>query len=94
MRKRFLPVLLLVLPFMYVSADAEQVRARDIGIAPGVLAPGKLNSITDVAGVRVGQVTLHKGKDIHTGVTAIIPAEGNLRQRKVPAAVYVGNGYG
>lgn len=94
MRKRILPALLLVLPLMHVSADAEQVRARDLGIAPGVLATGKLNSITDVAGVRVGQVTLHNGKDVHTGVTAIIPAEGNLRQRKVPAAVYVGNGYG
>lgn len=73
---------------------SEQVRARDIGVAPGVLAPGKSNAITDVDGVKVGHVTLHQDKSIHTGVTAIIPAPGNLRQSKVPAAVYVGNGYG
>ena len=86
---------LVILTSLFVtSASAEQVRARDIGLNPGVLNPGKLNSITDVTGVRVGQVTLHNGKAIHTGITAIIPAEGNLRQNKVPAAVHVGNGYG
>jgi D-aminopeptidase len=69
-------------------------RARDFGVKPGVLAPGALNAITDVAGVRVGHVTLTGGDNIRTGVTAILPAEGNLFQRKVPAAVYVGNGFG
>jgi D-aminopeptidase len=69
-------------------------RARDFGVKPGVLAPGELNAVTDVAGVRVGHITLIEGEDIRTGVTAIIPAEGNLFQRKVPAAVYVGNGFG
>lgn len=73
---------------------AEQVRARDLGIAPGVLPTGTLNSITDVTGVRVGHTTLHQGAEQHTGVTVIVPASGNLRQNKVPAAVYVGNGYG
>ncbi len=69
-------------------------RCRDFGVKPGVLAPGPLNAITDVAGVRVGHVTLVEGENIRTGVTAIVPAEGNLFQRKVPAAVYVGNGFG
>ncbi|MEM9495231.1 MAG: P1 family peptidase [Pseudomonadota bacterium] len=77
------------------SADDErQVRARDLGVAPGILAPGPLNAITDVDGVLVGQVSLIKKTDIRTGVTAILPHGGNLYQDKVPAAVYVGNGYG
>ncbi len=71
-----------------------QKRARDLGIAPGVLRPGPLNAITDVAGVAVGQVTLVEGEGVRTGVTAVIPAPGNLFQQKVPAAVYVGNGFG
>ncbi|MEM8682021.1 MAG: P1 family peptidase [Pseudomonadota bacterium] len=75
------------------SAD-DRPRARDFGIAPGVLQPGPLNAITDVAGVRVGQVTLQDGESVNTGVTVVIPALGNLYQRKVPAAVYVANGYG
>ena len=75
-------------------SHAEQLRARDLNIKPGVLPTGKLNAITDVAGVKVGHITLHQGKAQHTGVTVIIPAKGNLRQNKVPAAVFVGNGYG
>jgi len=77
-----------------VPAAAEQLRARDLSIQPGVLPTGSLNAITDVAGVKVGHVTLHQAKAQHTGVTAIIPVGGNLRQTKVPAAVFVGNGYG
>jgi D-aminopeptidase len=73
---------------------AAQKRAREWGIAPGVLNPGKLNAITDVAGVRVGHVTLSEGDSVRTGVTAIIPHGGNLFQQKVPAAVFVGNGFG
>jgi D-aminopeptidase len=71
-----------------------RVRARDIGVAPGVLRPGPLNAITDVAGVRVGHVTLVEGGDIRTGVTAIRPHGGNLFQDKVPAGFAVGNGFG
>ena len=71
-----------------------RVRAREIGIKPGVLAPGSLNAITDVPGVKVGQVTLRSGPDVRTGVTAILPHSGNVFQQKVPAAVYVGNGFG
>jgi len=72
----------------------DKPRARDLGISPGILTPGALNAITDVAGVRVGQVTLREGTRFNTGVTVIVPAAGNLRQDKVPAAIYVANGYG
>ncbi|MBO6764523.1 MAG: P1 family peptidase [Maricaulis sp.] len=73
----------------------DQVRAREIGIAPGVLAPGPLNAITDVEGVRVGQVTLTDPEaSIRTGVTAILPHGGDIYADKVPAALAVGNGYG
>ena len=69
-------------------------RAREWGIAPGILPPGKWNAITDVRGVKVGHVTLIEGDDIRTGVTAILPHDGNLYQEKVPAGVVVGNGFG
>jgi D-aminopeptidase len=77
-----------------VEATSQRPRARDIGIAPGVLSPGAGNSITDVEGVRVGQVTLIEGESIRTGVTVVLPHAGNLFQDKVPAAVYVGNAFG
>jgi D-aminopeptidase len=78
------------------AAEPPGVRpgARDIGIAPGVLRPGPLNAITDVAGLRVGHITLLEGEDIRTGVTAILPHGGNLYQDKVPAGFAVGNGFG
>ncbi len=60
----------------------------------GILPRGPLNAITDVPGVRVGHVTLRRGTDVRTGVTAILPHDGNLFQEKVPAAMYVGNGFG
>jgi D-aminopeptidase len=69
-------------------------RARDIGLAPGVLPTGPLNAITDVAGVRVGQVTIWEGDGVRTGVTAILPHEGNLFQEKVPGAMHLGNAFG
>ena len=69
-------------------------RARDIGVAPGVLRPGALNAITDINGVSVGHVTLIEGSGIRTGVTAILPHAGNLFQDKVPAGFAVGNGFG
>ncbi len=73
---------------------AQQKRARDLGIAIGVLPPGPLNAITDVEGVLVGHETLIEGDSIRTGVTAILPHGGNLFQEKVPAAAFVGNGFG
>jgi len=75
-------------------ADDAPVRARDVGLSPGVLTPGALNGITDVEGVRIGHVTLTGAPGVNTGVTAILPHGGNLYQDKVPAAVFVGNGYG
>ncbi|MFN7945498.1 MAG: P1 family peptidase [Blastocatellia bacterium] len=74
--------------------QSPRPRARDLGIEPGVLPTGKLNAITDVAGVRVGHATLIKGDNVRTGVTAILPHAGNLFQEKVAAAIYVGNGFG
>jgi len=76
------------------GAQTTRPRARDLGLSPGVYPPGHLNAITDVAGVRVGHVTLIEGDDVRTGVTAIVPAEGNLFQDKVPGAVFVGNAFG
>ena len=77
------------------DAVAQQRRsARDLGVSVGVLTPGPLNAITDVAGVRVGQVTLSKGDTINTGVTAILPHGGNVFREKVPAAIVAGNGFG
>lgn len=72
----------------------DKPRARDLGIAPGVLSPGVNNAITDVSGVRVGHVTLIEGNHIRTGVTAVLPHGGNVYQHKVPAGFAVANGYG
>ncbi len=75
-------------------AAPERPRARDLGIAPGAGAPGPLNAITDVAGVRVGHATVIAGDHVRTGVTAILPHPGNLFRDKVPAGVFVGNAFG
>lgn len=71
-----------------------QQRARDYEIEVGVLKPGLKNSITDIHGVAVGHRTLIQGDSIRTGVTAIIPHQDNIFQEKVPAAIYLGNGFG
>ena len=76
------------------GAGAPRPRARDLGVAPGVFAPGAKNAITDVAGVRVGQVTVDDGARVHTGITAILPHDGNAYLSRVPAAVFVGNAFG
>src|SRR6266498_2959426 len=75
------------------QSDARP-RARDAGVVIGILPPGPLNAITDVAGVRVGHTTVVRGETIRTGVTAVLPHGGNLFQQKVPGAVFVGNGFG
>ena len=80
--------------FAASAKDAPRVHARDLGVAPGIFAPGKYNAITDVTGVRVGQVTLVEGDTVRTGVTAILPHPGNVYRSRVPAAVHVGNGFG
>lgn len=68
--------------------------ARTYGIKIGVMNTGLYNNITDVPGVKVGHTTLIKGDSVRTGVTAILPFEGNIFQNKVPAAVFVANGFG
>ena len=83
-----------VLSFSLSIFAQNRGRARDFGIEPGILTPGKYNAITDVKGVKVGHKTLIKGDSVRTGVTVIIPHEGNIFQEKVPAAVFVGNGFG
>lgn len=72
----------------------SQTRCRDLGVSIGVLSPGEHNAITDVSGVMVGHTTLIKGDSVRTGVTAILPYFGNLFQKKVPAAIFTGNGFG
>lgn len=69
-------------------------RARETGLKIGILPTGALNSITDVAGVRVGHATVIRSENVRTGVTAILPHGGNLFQEKLPGAVFVGNGFG
>lgn len=71
-----------------------QTRVRALGIVPGTLQPGPLNAITDVGGVRVGHSTVQRGDTVNTGVTAIWPHGGNVYQERVPAALFVGNGFG
>jgi D-aminopeptidase len=77
-----------------LAQNPERPRARQLGLVVGVLPPGPLNAITDVAGVAVGHTTIVRGGDIRTGVTAILPHTRNLFQEKVPGAVFVGNGFG
>jgi len=77
-----------------VASPPERKRARDLGITIGVLSPGPQNAITDVPGVLVGHRTLAKGQNVRTGVTVVLPHGGNLFQEKVPAAIFVGNGFG
>jgi len=72
----------------------KRPRVREAGLKIGILPVGALNSITDVAGVKVGNVTIMRGENIRTGVTAIVQHGGNLFQEKVPGAVFVGNGFG
>ena len=87
-------VSLLLIVAMGALAQEERPRARELGIAPGVMSPGPLNAITDVKGVKVGQRTVIRGDSVRTGATAILPHDGNLFQEKVRGAVYVFNAFG
>ncbi len=93
LQESLLVVIAAVSAFVVASAQTKP-RARDLGIAPGIYAPGPLNGITDVAGVRVGHTTLIEGDSVRTGVTAIVPHDGNIFQDKVAGAVSVGNAFG
>lgn len=88
-----LPLVFLIAAINATMAQPTK-RPREYGIRFGVLPTGPFNAITDVPGVRVGQVTLKQGANIRTGVTAILPHSGNQFQQKNPAAIYIGNGFG
>lgn len=81
---------------MVVAATVgeRRVRARDAGVVTGILSPGPLNAITDVRDVTVGHATLIEGDQLRTGVTVVLPHAGNLFREKVPAGVFVVNGFG
>jgi D-aminopeptidase len=87
-------VLAALLPALIVVTAQSRPRARDLGLAPGVLPPGPLNAITDVPGVKVGQTTVIEGDSVRTGVTAVVPHDGNVFQDKVAGAVFIGNAFG
>lgn len=92
--KVFFPILLIILLTNMATMQAQKQRMRDYGIQTGVMKTGALNTITDVEGIKVGQYSNIKGDQVRTGVTAIVPHQGNIFQEKVPAAVYIGNGFG
>ncbi|MBX3340304.1 MAG: P1 family peptidase [Nitrospira sp.] len=81
--------------------EEPRVRARALGLTLGQLEPGPLNAITDVPGVKVGQVTLRRGEGplqpgqgpVRTGVTVVVPRE-DVWHKKVPAGAFVLNGTG
>jgi D-aminopeptidase len=88
--------IILAITFLFViqaSSFSQSKRLRDYGINIGIFKPGLNNSITDVESVKVGHTTLIED-NIRTGVTAILPHDGNIFQSKVPAAIYIGNGFG
>ena len=76
------------------SANTDtRARGRDIGIQIGNIPTGTHNAITDVAGVKVGHVTLNEGDSIRTGVTAILPSDDIWTARLFGAAHTIhGNG--
>src|SRR5437016_2912675 len=93
---RFIPALLGMVLMISQGASQEKPRprAREAGVIVGVLQPGALNAITDVGGVAIGHTTLIRGDNVRTGVTAILPHNGNLFREKVPGAVFIGNAFG
>jgi D-aminopeptidase len=93
--KTLLPIALLWLCApSAIAQTSERPRAREIGIMVGNLATGPANAITDVAGVRVGHVTVIEGDSVRTGVTAILQHGGNTFLERVPAAIHIANAYG
>jgi len=90
----FMSVIMIFSASQGVQRENRRPRAREVGVIPGILPVGPLNSITDVAGVKVGHTTLIRGDNVRTGVTAILPHEGNIFREKVPGAILVGNGFG
>jgi D-aminopeptidase len=85
---------LLPIDAAHTASPETRPRLRDWGIAIGILPTGPNNAITDVSNVRVGQVTISRDGTINTGVTVVLPHDGNVFREKVSAAVVVGNGFG
>ena len=94
MKNNYLLLVIILLVCAPYGHSQERKRLRDYGVQIGVMSVGKNNAITDVPGVKVGHCTLIQGDDVRTGVTAVIPHTDNIFQHKVPAAVFVGNGFG
>lgn len=90
-KKHLISLWMLAMSTHILNAQSDP---RGLGFEFGVMQPGQLNAITDVPGVKVGHVTLVEKDNIRTGVTAILPHDGNIFQQKVPAAIYIGNGFG
>jgi D-aminopeptidase len=84
------------------TGSSDRVRARELGIRIGRLAPGPWNAITDVTGVRVGHTTLIDGEGVltvgsgpvRTGVTVVMPHEGNIGAEPLFAGYHALNGNG
>jgi D-aminopeptidase len=93
-KKIILIYCMLLVNIFPLTSLSQNNRVRDCGIKIGVIPAGEFNSITDVKGVKVGHYTLIEGENIRTGVTAVLPYDGNVFQNKVPAAIYIGNGFG
>jgi D-aminopeptidase len=98
MAKKLLAGATVLLAAVFAAAQSTtpkpRPRASDLGLKVGILPTGPLNAITDVAGVEVGQTTIIRGDNVRTGVTAVLPHTGNLYREKVPAAIFVDNGFG
>lgn len=98
MALRTLTLLALLLSAVFIvaqgSGPSPRPRASDLGLKIGILPTGPLDAISDVAGVTVGHTTVVRGDSVRTGVTAVLPHSGNLYREKVPAAIFVGNGFG
>ncbi|MBX7116721.1 MAG: P1 family peptidase [Myxococcaceae bacterium] len=84
------------------EASEKRVRARELGLPLGRFKPGKHNAITDVEGVQVGHSTVIHGSGklqvgkgpARTGVTAIMPNEGNIFMDRLAGGAFVLNGAG
>ncbi len=93
MKRYFLIAALTVLGVVSLAAQPHKT-LRQWGFPTGIFQTGQYNAITDVPGVTVGHVTLIEGDSVRTGVTAIVPHQGDIFNHKVPAAIHVGNGFG
>ena len=94
MMRRYLLIVVCLLLGAVASTAQQHKTLREWGFPTGIFETGQYNAITDVPGVTVGHVTLIEGDSIRTGVTAIVPHQGDIFRNKVPAAIYVGNGFG